>query len=47
VTPANTADWFAVPSVVCVGGSWIVPSGAPDAAAIRATAAEAAALGRR
>jgi len=33
-----------MPSVLCVGGSWLVPSGPPDVEAIRQRAAEAAAL---
>lgn len=45
VTQANAADWLAIPAVECVGGSWLVPAGAPDLAAITARAREAAALG--
>ncbi len=30
VTPANAAEFLALPNVVCVGGSWLVP---PDALA--------------
>ncbi|MEO5706575.1 MAG: bifunctional 4-hydroxy-2-oxoglutarate aldolase/2-dehydro-3-deoxy-phosphogluconate aldolase [Alteraurantiacibacter sp.] len=29
ITAATAPDWLAVPSVLCVGGSWVVPAGAP------------------
>ncbi len=38
-------DWLAVDPVLCVGGSWVVPKGAPDGTAIRAAAQAACALG--
>lgn len=41
VTPGNAADWLALPSVICVGGSWLVPPGPPDLAAIEAAARQA------
>ncbi|GJE55439.1 MULTISPECIES: bifunctional 4-hydroxy-2-oxoglutarate aldolase/2-dehydro-3-deoxy-phosphogluconate aldolase [Methylobacterium] len=41
ITEATAPNWLAHPSVLCVGGSWVVPAGAPDGAAIR-RAAEAA-----
>ena len=44
ITLATAPDWLAMPSVLCVGGSWLVPWGEPDLAAIRARAAEAAGL---
>ena len=44
ITAANAPEWLAIPQVACVGGSWIVPRGAPDAQAITAAAREAAAL---
>jgi 2-dehydro-3-deoxyphosphogluconate aldolase/(4S)-4-hydroxy-2-oxoglutarate aldolase len=45
ITARTAADWLAIPSVLCVGGSWIVPSGtAPDPATVAANAREAAAL---
>lgn len=44
ITEATAASWLAHPSVLCVGGSWVVPSGPPDVAAIRERAAAAAAL---
>jgi 2-dehydro-3-deoxyphosphogluconate aldolase/(4S)-4-hydroxy-2-oxoglutarate aldolase len=44
VTQDNAADWLAIPAVACVGGSWLVPAGRPDFAAITARARQAAAL---
>jgi 2-dehydro-3-deoxyphosphogluconate aldolase/(4S)-4-hydroxy-2-oxoglutarate aldolase len=45
---AETApDWLALPSVLCVGGSWIVQPGETDLAAIADRAREAAALAVR
>ena len=41
----DVATWLAEPSVACVGGSWIVPRGAPDLSEIRANAERAARLG--
>lgn len=41
ITPASAPDWLAMPSVLCVGGSWLVPAGPPDEAAIQRSAAEA------
>ena len=46
ITLANAPEWLAHPSILCVGGTWLVPAGAPDPAAITARAREAAALGR-
>ncbi|MCE2565797.1 bifunctional 4-hydroxy-2-oxoglutarate aldolase/2-dehydro-3-deoxy-phosphogluconate aldolase [Komagataeibacter sp. FNDCF1] len=40
----TAADWLALPSVLCVGGSWLVPAGTPDVAAITAHARKAATL---
>ncbi len=28
ITPESAPDWLALPSVACVGGSWLVPTGA-------------------
>lgn len=42
----TAAEWLAIPQVLCVGGSWLVPAGAPDLAAIEAAARQAAALRR-
>lgn len=47
ITQQSAADWLALPSVACVGGSWLVPpDGQPDPDAIRRRAIEAAALRR-
>jgi 2-dehydro-3-deoxyphosphogluconate aldolase/(4S)-4-hydroxy-2-oxoglutarate aldolase len=46
VSLANAPEWLAMDAVLCVGGSWLVPAGEPDVEAIRARAAEAAALAR-
>jgi 2-dehydro-3-deoxyphosphogluconate aldolase/(4S)-4-hydroxy-2-oxoglutarate aldolase len=46
ITAESAPGWLAEPSVLCVGGSWLVPSGTIDEAAIRARAEEAAALRR-
>ena len=45
VTPDNAPDWLALDAVLCVGGSWMVPRGAPDVAKIEAAARTAAQLG--
>ena len=42
ITLQSAPDWLKLESVLCVGGSWIVPSGAPDARAIRENATAAA-----
>ena len=44
ITAASAGDWLAMASVLCVGGSWLVPKGPPDLAAITQRAREAAAL---
>lgn len=44
ITPATARDWLDIPEVRCVGGSWVVPKGPPDVAAIRAAAVTAAQL---
>lgn len=46
ITAASAADWLALDSVLCCGGSWLVGKGAPDVAAIEAAARAAAALAR-
>ncbi|KMS54995.1 ketohydroxyglutarate aldolase [Novosphingobium barchaimii LL02] len=46
VTPENAAEWLALDAVLCVGGSWMVPKGKPDAAKIEAAARVAAGLAR-
>lgn len=48
IGPKNAPDYLALPNVVCVGGSWLVPAQAlaqRDWAAITALAREASALG--
>jgi 2-dehydro-3-deoxyphosphogluconate aldolase / (4S)-4-hydroxy-2-oxoglutarate aldolase len=44
ITQASAPDWLAIEAVLCVGGSWIVPPGAPDVATITAAARLAAKL---
>jgi 2-dehydro-3-deoxyphosphogluconate aldolase/(4S)-4-hydroxy-2-oxoglutarate aldolase len=44
ITQASAPDWLALKSVLCVGGSWLVPKGAPDYAAITQAARAASAL---
>ncbi len=44
ISLASAPQWLALEPVLCVGGSWVVPKGAPDAAAITAAAAQSAAL---
>ena len=45
ITLDNAAEWLGLPSVACVGGTWLVPAGgASDPAAITARARQAAAL---
>lgn len=46
ITTASAPEWLAQPFVGCVGGSWIVPKGPLDPAAVEALAREAAALPR-
>jgi 2-dehydro-3-deoxyphosphogluconate aldolase/(4S)-4-hydroxy-2-oxoglutarate aldolase len=38
ISLATAPDWLALDAVLCVGGSWIVPRGVPDVAAITARA---------
>ena len=44
ITEATAPDWLAHPSVLCVGGSWVIPPGKLDTAAIRKAAVAASAL---
>jgi len=46
VTLESAPEWLAFDPVLCVGGSWVVGKGAPDAAAIEAAARAATALGK-
>lgn len=45
ITLGTAPDWLAHPSVLCVGGSWLVPKGEPNRVAITAQARLAAELG--
>ena len=45
ISAERAGEWLAHPSVLCVGGSWIVPKGA-DMAEVNALAREAASLAR-
>lgn len=44
ITPGTASEWLAMPSVLCVGGSWLVSAGESDPATIRARASFAAGL---
>ena len=44
ISLSTAPDWLALEAVLCVGGSWIVPSGPLDPARIETLAREAAAL---
>jgi 2-dehydro-3-deoxyphosphogluconate aldolase/(4S)-4-hydroxy-2-oxoglutarate aldolase len=44
ITVESAPQWLAEPAVLCVGGSWLVPSGTIDEAAIRSRAEAAAKL---
>ena len=44
ITEQSAPEWLAHPSVLCVGGSWIVPKGETDLAAIGDRARAAAQL---
>ena len=44
ITEATAPEWLALEAVLCVGGSWVVPKGPPDAAAVEAAARRASAL---
>ena len=46
ISLATAPNWLALEAVLCVGGSWIVGKGAPDAAAIEAAARAATALAK-
>lgn len=44
ISPHNAAEWLAFDAVLCVGGSWVSPKGAPDKPAIEAMARAACGL---
>ena len=46
ITEATAPDWLAVPSVLCVGGSWVVKPGALDRDAVTRAARTASKLRR-
>ena len=46
ITAATAPAWLALEAVLCCGGSWLVPKGPPDIAAIEAAARFAAGLAR-
>ena len=46
IGPDNVAEWLAFEPVLCVGGSWVAPKGAPDKAEIERLARAAAGLAR-
>lgn len=46
IGPGNAGEWLAFDPVLCVGGSWIAPRGAPDRETIERLAREASALAR-
>jgi 2-dehydro-3-deoxyphosphogluconate aldolase/(4S)-4-hydroxy-2-oxoglutarate aldolase len=45
VTQESAAEWLAIEQVLCVGGTWLVPRGAPDLEAVTLAARRAAGLG--
>lgn len=47
ITEATAADWLALDSVLCVGGSWIAPSGSLNYVAIAEAARRASTLVRQ
>ncbi len=46
ISAATAPEWLAFDRVLCVGGSWVVPKGAPDEAEIKRLAHEASALAK-
>lgn len=46
ITQETAPEWLALDAVLCVGGSWMVPKGAPDVAEIEKRARAAASLNR-
>lgn len=45
ISASNASEWLALDQVLCVGGSWVVPSGPVDPAAIENLARQASRLG--
>jgi 2-dehydro-3-deoxyphosphogluconate aldolase/(4S)-4-hydroxy-2-oxoglutarate aldolase len=46
ITQATAPQWLALDAVLCVGGSWLVPKGAPEPAAIESAARAAKELAK-
>ncbi|GGD84914.1 ketohydroxyglutarate aldolase [Tsuneonella deserti] len=46
ITLASAPEWLALDPVLCVGGSWVSPKGAPQREEVERLARQAAALGR-
>ena len=46
VTELTVLDWLAIPQVLCVGGTWLVPRGPVDPTSIRAAAERASSFAR-
>lgn len=46
ITETTAPDWLALEPVLCVGGSWVVPAGAPNYVAIAEAARRASSLVR-
>ena len=46
ISEATAPDWLAFEAVLCVGGSWVVPKGAPDLNTVRQAAERASRMGR-
>jgi 2-dehydro-3-deoxyphosphogluconate aldolase/(4S)-4-hydroxy-2-oxoglutarate aldolase len=46
ITAQTAPEWLALDPVLCVGGSWLLPKGPPDMAAIEIVARAAAGLGK-
>lgn len=46
IGPDNAAEWLALEPVLCVGGSWVAPRGAPDVAEVERLARAAVGLGK-
>ncbi len=44
IGPDNAGEWLAFPPVLCVGGSWVAPRGAPDTHKIETLAREASGM---
>ncbi|MXO84552.1 bifunctional 4-hydroxy-2-oxoglutarate aldolase/2-dehydro-3-deoxy-phosphogluconate aldolase [Altererythrobacter aurantiacus] len=44
IGPESAAEWLAFDPVLCVGGSWVAPKGAPDEATVERIAREARTL---